>query len=639
MELLILCVACLAAAGAEPPEITQIITPDATVSTYVLEPTAVVSGHPYALDWQMLVEGEKSWRFRAPFSGIVLRFSNTEGAEIAEVRRHTSCYRTEGWRPAWIHFTAPPGSATVSAAIMIQSEEPLPGHYELRDFTLQDCAMIPPPQLGKARLRLEVKNASGAVVPARIYLEDAAGNPVAPPRTFTYTLGAPCFYFQDPAESTVFLEAGAYRVRAMQGFEQEIADAAFSVAAGESKRVELVLKPVAALPRAGWHSGDHHTHLFRHGGSLYPMMDLRDVYTIAQAEGLHFLPFMGVDHATPEQQEYRAGDFIGMTTEELTRDLWGHICPIGVKSWPQFEEQGEVWPMNYDFIAAAEQAGGAIAYAHPYSALRDDKEFDMIRDLDAGLIAREFPVDVALGRTCTLDLLTKEDGEADFDLKLRDYMRLLDLGFRIGVSGSTDFHLDQGRMPIGGARTYVHTEDLDWAGVARAYREGRTFATNGPLVFLELDGRQPGDIITVPTGSTLPLRVQAGSLWGINLVELWYNGRRVQEFPSKDGCVDVSSTLPVPQSGWLLAIVKGDKAFEVMDSPEGKPMAQGQFAITSPIYLEVTGRPLPPKRDYAEYFVQWIDAARDAFETEARAMTAPPPAECRQQVLERLTDA
>ena len=89
-------------------------------------------------------------------------------------------------------------------------------------------------------------------------------------------------------------------------------------------------------------------------------------------------------------------------------------------------------------------------------------------------------------------------------------------------------------------------------------------------------------------------------------------------------------------------MARGPAARELVPQPEGVAMAGGQVAITSPVYVEVPGRPLRPNKDAAEYFVRWIDAARTGFEaalSQAAAKDAALPPELRDRVLDRFARA
>src|SRR6185369_9059354 len=90
-------------------------------------------------------------------------------------------------------------------------------------------------------------------------------------------------------------------------------------------------------------------------------------------------------------------------------------------------------------------------------------------------------------------LLTMEGPYNQLERKLRDLYRLWNLGFRPVVAASTDFHVDQGRQPIGSVRTYVRSGVLDLQYIAQAYRVGHTFAISGPLLDLRVAGVGLGD--------------------------------------------------------------------------------------------------------------------------------------------------
>ncbi|MBI4557907.1 MAG: CehA/McbA family metallohydrolase [Candidatus Hydrogenedentes bacterium] len=596
----------------------------------------------HALTWTMLVTGEKRWRFRAEFAGVILTCKDRDGDALKTLRRHTSCWQSDGWRPACFLFRTPPEAVTVAVQFAIVSSEALPGWFEIRGVRLQDLEAPPRLPDDAGLLTFTIRDPSGDATPARIYLRDEKEKSYVPDFAFTYELGGTCFHLQDPRLGRMALPPGRYELAAMKGFDYEPVSAQFSVAARAKVNIDLEFARHRDRAFRDWKSGDHHTHLFRHGGSVYPMMDLEDVFTVAQGEGLDYLPFMGEDRIPEGLTLSDAGPFLASVTEELTRDLWGHICPVGVSSWPVFEEYDNAWPMNFEWIQAANQRRGGIAYAHPYGPLRDKRELEILADTESGLIAREYPIDLALGLPCTLDILAKEDAQGDFAIKLRDYMRLLNLGFRSGVSGSTDFHLDQGRQPIGGIRTYCHVRELTWPEIGRAYREGRTFATNGPLLRFEVQDCLPGESLRLHQPGKVTCHVFARSLWGMDKVQLWMNGRLVSEVPATEGAVRQRLDVDVERSGWVLAIATGPAAGPVMSKPEGKPMVDGQYAITSPVYIEVAHQPLPPDPEAAAYFVAWTDAVKAAFDSECAQMTAngsAPPDKVRAVVEARLAQA
>lgn len=614
--------------------------PASVMPVPILPQQPLVPGRCYVLAWDMRVEGEKTWRFRASFAGMNTALLDARGDVIESIERHTSCWQTLDWQRAWICFYAPENAAALSETTMrIVSDERLPGRFRVRNVRLIDWDTPPDPAPGNGRIQVRVTDESGNPADARIYVVDASGRGHTPEYSYAYTQGTRCFHVTDPALARIEVPAGTYSVSAMKGFEHRIARETVNVVVGRTATAELALKRAPGLGISGWISGDHHTHLFRHGSSLYPMINFDDVLSVARGEGLDYLPFMGVDTGWLHEPESDHGELLVQSTHELTRDFWGHICPIGISGLPRLEDRGNAFPMNMDWIKAVRDQGGAVAYAHPYGPLRKGEEFAALESLQAGLIAREFPIDVAMGLPCTIDILAKEDARGEFDLKRRDYMRLLNLGFRTGVSGSTDFHLDQGREPIGGFRTYVYAPQRTWTGIATAFNEGRTFASNGPLIDLRVAGRISGETIELDSPGSVQVKVVAGSLWGVDSVEIWRNGALTRAIKAREGRVQAEFPIEVEQSGWLLAIAKGRAVPEVMTTPEGKPCVNGQFAMTSPVYIQVTTHPVPPDPDSAQYFLDWIDAVQRGFETACEQAVDALTDDLRQRVLERLESA
>ncbi len=71
----------------------------------------------------------------------------------------------------------------------------------------------------------------------------------------------------------------------MKGFEYGPARQSVTLTAGHRATLPLVLRRSMDLSKRGWYPGDHHVHLFRHAGSIYPFINLDDVYNIAQGKG------------------------------------------------------------------------------------------------------------------------------------------------------------------------------------------------------------------------------------------------------------------------------------------------------------------------------------------------------------------
>jgi hypothetical protein len=136
--------------------------------------------------------------------------------------------------------------------------------------------------------------------------------------------------------------------------------------------------------------------------------------------------------------------------------------------------------------------------------------------------------------------------------------------------------------PIGTGRTYVRLEGvLGFEPFLAAVKAGRTFGTNGPLVFLEVEGKGPGEEIRITAGDRrpIPVRAEAFSLAPLETLEIVVNGEVSHRVPASGDRTRVSAavSVPVPAGGWIAARVSGAPHRYVADSYP--------FAQTSPVYV------------------------------------------------------
>ena len=105
--------------------------------------------------------------------------------------------------------------------------------------------------------------------------------------------------------------------------------------------------------------------------------------------------------------------------------------------------------------------------------------------------ADELPVDVALGKVDYIEIVSFADHQATASV----WYRLLNLGFKLPAAGGTDAMADYAtlRGPVGLNRVYASVANgpLDSEAWLAALRQGRTFATNGPLLDFSLGRHGP----------------------------------------------------------------------------------------------------------------------------------------------------
>src|SRR5713226_8944651 len=119
-------------------------------------------------------------------------------------------------------------------------------------------------------------------------------------------------------------------------------------------------------------------------------------------------------------------------------------------------------------------------------------------------LTNELPVDVALGKVDYMEIV----GFSDHRSTAGVWYRLLNLGFRIPAAGGTDAMANYAtlRGPVGLNRVYASVANgaLRSDAWLDALRQGRTFATNGPLLDFSVAGNPIGSTLRLERGQSVP---------------------------------------------------------------------------------------------------------------------------------------
>lgn len=169
---------------------------------------------------------------------------------------------------------------------------------------------------------------------------------------------------------------------------------------------------------------------------------------------------------------------------------------------------------------------------------------------------------------------------------LADWYRLLSCGHRLPLMGSSG--KDSNTVALGAVRTYARLEpdqEFSYSAWIEAVRAARTFVTDGPLVSLTVNGQEPGAVLSLPNeGQTVHVRAEARSVTPFSGLECVYNCRAVGSRGTESGgrTATIEGDVPITDSGWLAARCYG--------GDDGSSTC----AHTSPVYVEVEGRPVHP---------------------------------------------
>jgi len=484
-------------------------------------------------------------------------------------------------------------AAFLSALLIAQrpASSPFPGHVRARFSILDE-------QKGPTGVRLRITNPQGEYFAPLGHLSQvdtsrrSAGDLIlgddetSPRRLYAYVY--------DGAE--IDLPHGRYSLEATKGPDYHRVTRELDISP-QTKAIEIPLRRLWNLEAKGWYPGDTHMHFPSPSAVRYEMeceglrvcslLLLKSGYKSGKPGDGHF---QNVEHFTGKLHPSSDARHFIQVGEEFRHGLLAHLIFQGLRSivWPVstggLRENGAGgfdWPLMLHATEEARAQGALVTWAHwPYPSM-------------------EAPLDIALGHIDSLDILTtgnpfehhpilvdiyKMNGPKAYSTPpLEMYYHYLNCGFRLAASsGSDKMGLNP---PLGSARTYVKTAGpLTYNSWLDGIRKGRTFITTAPLIEFTVDGKEPGDIIALKPGkASLRIKAQAASIEPFTALEIIVNGKIAVSTMQ----ASIDQTLEIDRGGWIAARAHGPTML-----PYGATWWQMPvFAHTSPVYLDMPGRP------------------------------------------------
>jgi len=423
-------------------------------------------------------------------------------------------------------------------------------------------------------------------------------------------------------------------VTCARGMEFDTAATTLTPEPGTTTDVELEPARLYETAARGWYGGDLHVHM-NYSGDI--VCSPHDAACMQLGEGLHLMNLVAansqrslvydreafeltVGHDLP----WTTGDRVARFGVEYRNDLLGHVHALGPSGRPARYSSGHArsdhpvdWPPNAAACAELRGLGATVGYAHPvWSSLEDGSAAEVFRH-PRTVEARELVADAALGLVDAVELLGPNHAEGTAVL----YHHLLNCGLRLAAVAGTDVWLSYSRGPLvsnppGWARVYADLRGapLSVAAFQDAIRAGRTLATNGPWLELEVDGCRPGDVVEVEPGQTVAASVRVQGL-GVTSLELVGPDGVVARSEAGGVGAPMIGVVARSQAGgprppsidarvtaagsiWLCAVARGPRHPAVLG-----PMV---FAHTSPVHLQVEGRPVA-RAASAHWLLDWLD--------------------------------
>lgn len=425
-------------------------------------------------------------------------------------------------------------------------------------------------------------------------------------------------YFHGSGVEEVTVPSGHIRIKAFHGLEYHIIDTTIWAGASNTE-IALAFKRLSLPDKWSlqWVSGDVHVHM-NYGGH-YRNVPFRLVQQAA-AEDLDIVfntivnkeqRIIDYNYFIPYPDPASNASVLLSHGQEYHTSLWGHLGLLGLNdhfllpgyaSYPN-TAMASPFPSNSAIADLAHKQNALVGYVHPF--------YDPPNPSGEG-ISHQLPVDVALGKVDYYEVV----GFSWHKESASVWYRLLNCGFKISAAGGTDAMANYAslRGPVGMNRTYVHIGDQTLSDPAQlqdrwlaGLKAGRTIATNGPILGLQINDQLPGSEINL-TGKTKKVSYSGflRSIVPIDHLEIVQNGKVVKtiQLNGDKKSADIGGELVVSQSSWILL-----RAWNNNATPDVYDIYP--YGTTNPIFINLNEQPIRSAMD-ANYFIQWIERVDEA---------------------------
>lgn len=451
-------------------------------------------------------------------------------------------------------------------------------------------------------------DATGQPIPCRVHFRSAHGMPYQPHGHHSHVnsdlgtwhvdvggdlrLGQTSYAYVD-GRCQGWLPRGEVIVEAARGYEYEPIRQRITIEPGQ-RRLELRLKRWVDMNARGWYSGDTHVHFVSTVGGQREARaeDLNVVNLLLSQWGSLFT---NTEEFTGEPLVSGDGKTVVWATQENRQHLLGHLTLLGLKE--------AVYPCCSDGPSEAELGGTLDTTLSAWA--------DACRAQGGTVILPHLPSPngepaalIATGRVDGVEMINF--GEFNH----LEYYRYLNSGYRLPLVGGTDKMSSE--VAVGQYRTYVQIpadDGFSYESWCRNLKAGRTFLSGGPLLELQVEGREIGDTLQLPAGGgTVEAVARARSTIPVHTLQLVQNGRVVAETsePNGSGQLELRARVEAKGHGWLCARAAGPSYGRIAHHDT---WSRGVFAHTSPVYIAVGGEWAMADASGLQYMLTLVDGS------------------------------
>ncbi|MBI3210948.1 MAG: CehA/McbA family metallohydrolase [Candidatus Solibacter usitatus] len=434
----------------------------------------------------------------------------------------------------------------------------------------------------------------GKPTAARVYILDVAGKALSIPNAVSYIRRNETHSIVDGGKRFT-LPAGMYTIRAEKGTEFLPSSQSIDVPAQGLTRVHLDLPRFVDMNARGWYSGDLHIH---RSPIEMPLLARAEELNVSPVITRHLGGPRAADAAYPAQAmaPSDATHLVSVQNQEIERLQRGHGA-IDLLNAPTAAAARMMthYPMEVDFARAA-RAEGAFADAEK-PIWKHVPVTLALGQVDAiGVVNNHFHPNGMLLDAETYGSMEREKPEyktiAGFAQWMLDlYSSFLNCGFRIPVSAGSA----SGVMPSwpGYERVYVHLDGpFTYERWFARLKAGASFATNGPLLFVTANGKQPGSEFQWSKPTKVRLSIETRSQASIERIEVVLNGEVIRRLHPRSSTFQQTISINVAKPGWLAV-----RCFEPVTNTI-------RYAHTTPFWFPQNGKlPAQPAdaRRWAEF--------------------------------------
>lgn len=472
------------------------------------------------------------------------------------------------------------------------------------------------------RISLRVVDAGGKPAAARVFVTGADGLAYAPDNVWMHADDSfdrserpfEAHYFDTSGRSEITVPAGAVEVDVMRGFENHFEQRKLEVKADNTAQLTVRIVPlfIAVDEWPNWVSGDVHTHMNYAGtyrNTPAHLVEQADAEDVAIVENLIVNKEQRVPdfaYFSPQPDPASTANHLLLHGQEYHTSYWGHLGLLnltrnillpGYAGYPN-TAAASLYPTNGNVADLAHAQGALVGYVHPFDSIPDPAKDDPLTN--------ELPADVALGKVDYIEVVGFSDHKSTAEV----WYRLLNCGFRLPTASGTDFMGNYAslRGPVGLNRVYA---EVPWGPLKiepwlAAIKAGRTFATNGPLLYFSLGGQGIGGEVRLAKKQEVHFSAELFSMVPVDHLQIVCNGKVTRDLAleSDRTSAHVDGSIPLEASGWCVLRAFSDKAeYPILDLYP--------YATTSPVYVSLAGAPVRNAAD-AAYFGAWVDRLLDA---------------------------